>query len=643
MAIEKMKMVSVVGVLEHLDDAIEAYLDSECFHAETASKFVAGVKGFSNMNEENPYGKYLVQMEEMFEAIGVTPRVIKGTGKTDDIAVLDEKMNAIKTEIGELIARQKECERQIDERKVAVDELSHFAELDVDLDDAFSSEFVRFRFGRLPLESEERLKFYENNPYVTFYRCSEQDGYVWGMYAVPKSKASEVDSIFGSLFFERMRLPSFEGTPKNAAETYAAEIAALEEQKSVLKHALDECTKKSLDDYLVLYSQIKRSYDAAEIRKYATRYGKSFMLIGWIPLGEVEHFEQIMSRVEGIEISYTDPDKNSSLTPPTRLKNFKLFRPFEYYTEMFGVPCYNEIDPTPILAITYTLLYGIMFADVGQGLILALVGFFMFKLKKMPLGKIIIPCGICGAFFGLIFGSVFGFEDLLDPLYKAVGLDGPPIRVMSSITTILIGAVLIGAAMMILAMCLNIASRIKQRDIGMALVGENGLCGLLLYLSVIVGAGGFLISDLAFLITPAIIVVCVAALIIMFKEPLACLINRKKFVKEAGVAEYIMQSFFELFEALLSYITNTVSFLRVGAFVLVHNGMMMVFFTLANMIGGGVGYWIVIVLGNVLVLVLEGLLVGIQSLRLEFYEMFSRYYSGEGKAYAPALVGENNQ
>ena len=96
------------------------------------------------------------------------------------------------------------------------------------------------------------------------------------------------------------------------------------------------------------------------------------------------------------------------------------------------------------------------------------------------------------------------------------------------------------------------------------------------------------------------------------------------------------QGFFELFEAILSYVTNTVSFLRVGAFVLVHAGMMSVFFSLANMFGEySVGFWIVVVFGNIFVLVLEGLLVGVQSLRLEFYEMFNRFFEGSGHEFKP--------
>ena len=198
-----------------------------------------------------------------------------------------------------------------------------------------------------------------------------------------------------------------------------------------------------------------------------------------------------------------------------------------------------------------------------------------------------------------------------------------------------------GVVMMIVAICLNIYCCFKRKNPGEAIFGENGFCGLIAYVSLICILLSLFVSQLANLLVVFVIALIVTLVLIMFKEPLMHMVNHKeKFKPESSMAEYVMQSFFEMFEALLSYVTNTVSFLRVGAFVLVHAGMMMVFFTLAEMMPNAILYWLMIVLGNVLVLVLEGLLVGVQSLRLMFYEMFSRFYHGDGKPYTPAKIGE---
>ena len=277
-----------------------------------------------------------------------------------------------------------------------------------------------------------------------------------------------------------------------------------------------------------------------------------------------------------------------------------------------------------------------MFGDLGQGLVLSLVGYLMWKLKKMPLGKILIPCGISSAVFGLIYGSVFGFEELLNPMFHALGFHEKPIEVMKPATTqmIIYGAVGAGAVLVLISIIMNIFSCIKQKKAAHSVFSSNGVAGILFYLSV------FSLLFLENAQTFAIPVIIVTLLLMFFCEPLTRLSEKKKpLEKDQSVSDFIMQTFFELFETVLSYVTNTMSFLRVGAFILVHAGMMKVVFTLAEM-SSGAPYVIILIIGNALVLCLEALLVGIQVLRLEFYEMFSRFYTGEGEAYAPVSEKE---
>ena len=126
------------------------------------------------------------------------------------------------------------------------------------------------------------------------------------------------------------------------------------------------------------------------------------------------------------------------------------------------------------------------------------------------------------------------------------------------------------------------------------------------------------------------------------REPLGRLAEGKKNWQPESWGEYCTQSIFELFEMCLSYVTNTMSFLRIGAYILVHAGMMLVVFTLAEMIGGA-GYIIMIIVGNGIVMALEALLVAIQVLRLDYYEIFSRFYIGEGRQFTPIVAGKNEK
>ena len=205
-----------------------------------------------------------------------------------------------------------------------------------------------------------------------------------------------------------------------------------------------------------------------------------------------------------------------------------------------------------------------------------------------------------------------------------------------SINMIIYGSVVIGFVTIAASMIVNIFSSLKRKDLENALFSANGVAGFLFYVSLVIG----LVLQMFFgipVMNPVYIIFLIAIplVAIFLKEPLGMLIEKKKHNEPFKWGEYCMQSFFEVFEVCLSYVTNTMSFLRVGAYILVHAGMMLVVFTLANMAGNAVGYTIALVLGNGVVMALEALLVAIQVLRLDYYEVFSRFYIGEGRAFQP--------
>ena len=386
-----------------------------------------------------------------------------------------------------------------------------------------------------------------------------------------------------------------------------------------------------------LYTYLCRKNKVAEFSRYFAQHNNYFFLMGWAPEDKADQIAAKLEKIESVEVGIDNAGTVKHIVPPTDLKNKKIFRPFEMYVKMYGLPNYNEPDPTAFVAITYTILFGIMFADLGQGLVLSLVGLFMWYKMKMALGKILVPCGIVSAFFGLAFGSVFGFEHLLDPMFHALGFEEKPIEVIDSAVMLLIAAIAIGVVLVMLAMCVNIYSSLKRRDLASALFGPNGVAGLLFYACMILVVLSLVIK----MPVPTFvfgIIMAVAIILIFLREPLAAIIKGEKHWQPENWAEYSLDNGAELFEVVLSYFSNTLSFLRVGAFVLIHAGMMLMFFKLAEYMPNAALYTLLIVFGNIFVIVLEGLLVGIQVLRLEFYEMFSRFYFGDGRDWAPVSI-----
>ena len=175
---------------------------------------------------------------------------------------------------------------------------------------------------------------------------------------------------------------------------------------------------------------------------------------------------------------------------------------------------------------------------------------------------------------------------------------------------------------------LNIITHAKDDNKGECLFSQNGVAGLAFYGALVIGAGFTAVDISVFSPLYILLLIVVPLLLIFLKEPLMRKLDGKSMFPE-GFGAFFMEGFFELFEICLSYITNTISYLRVGGFVLSHAGMMMAVTMIMEM-AGGIGGLAVGIFGNILVMCLEGLIVGIQVLRLEFYEMFSRYFTGNG-------------
>lgn len=638
MSVQSMKMISIIGEYSRLDDTIQACIRTGCYQPEQTSDLMENIKDFFHINDENPYAGLLHRISEIFEIGKIKPEIVSIAGEQLSKEEVDQFIDTLGPRLKGIQQNRQELTKKLDGIETDLANLQHFDTIEVNLQEAFSAEFVKVRFGKIPIEGYNKLPSYQSNPYVLFFPCYNDENYYWGVYLAPREQAREIDRIFASLFFERLRLPGSTSTPHEAIECLQQDKAECERLIKVQDDLIAGYFTNQRDECMKLFTYVKAEYDAYEIRRYATKYHNSFLLVGWVPEQNAQSFMDSLSRVDGIEVAAGKPNPDSErFSPPTKMKNFRLFRPFEFYIKMYGVPNYAEMDPTAFVAITYCLLFGVMFADVGQGIVLAIIGYLMYKYKKMDIGRILVPCGIFSVMGGLLFGSVFGFEEALDPLYHAVGLSEKPFDVMSSPTELLGYSVAVGIVLIILTMILNVYSSLKQHKPVNAIFSQSGLMGIVLFVSLLViicnASFGWGLSNL-----PFVIFGCILPVILIFLKEIFARIAQGKHAKPDSVSDYIIENSFELMEVLLSFLSNTLSFLRVGAFVLVHAVMMMVFFTIADMAGPGVVYALIVILGNAFVIVLEGLLVSIQVLRLEFYEMFSRFYIGDGLPFEPIRV-----
>ena len=644
MPLAKMKLLNAVGDLNDIDGVVSVLGSSGVFQPDDAGEFFSDSESLIPISASDEYSPLLDKLKELMSASGIRPEIVSSNEFDDaDVDTVKEHIDKLETELGEIARNRDRLNSELESCKEGIEKTRRFVGLGIDIEKIAQCEYIVTRFGKLPAESYKKLSVYSDNPYVEFFPCTHDNRYYWGVYAAPLDEAAKIDRIFARLFFEPVDIEDISGTPKEYVAALMDKADKLLDELKRVDRELKEAVMNNKQELLEMFSALCRHHSYTAIKNHACKYQRSFVLIGWIPAEYEGEIRQSLERFKSLELTFTDAKDEAKHSPPVKLRNPFFFRRFEYYTQMYGLPGGNEPDPSWFIALTYTLLFGIMFADVGQGILLLITAIYMYKKLKMPLGALLIPCSISSTIFGFIFGSVFGFEELLDPVYKALfGLDEKPIDVLEGSTTMMLiySAVGIGVVLLMIAMLLNIISCFRRGDIGGALFGVNGVAGLVFYASLIIGLVAGLVLNIQLMSTAYILLLIVLPLLLIFmREPLSRLIRGEKDIFEGGVGSFIVDNLFEMFEVALSYVTNTMSFLRVGAFILVHAGMMKVVFVLACMFGP-VGYVITVIAGNVLVMALEALLVGIQVLRLEYYELFSRFYIGDGREYKPVKVEE---
>ena len=642
MSVRSVKAISIIGMMSELDKVVDFCGESEVFQPDDAMSFYSDTKNFLPLSTKNPYSAPMQQLKNSADLAGFKLEYTESEHKSISTDETIEYIAYFVSETESMVNKKLKLEQDIDSCKRTLEQVEHFAGCDIDFSQINDCRFITPNFGRLPKESYDKLSQFSDNQFALFFPFTNDDTHYWGAYFTIPEQKEDIDRIFSSLYFERLEIPPISGTPDDYMKKLEKELEGYENELEGIEKKIDSFWKKEKDKCLMHYSKLEEMDAFNEIKRHVYKYHKNFILVGWIPADKEKYFTKELDKIKSIEYSLSDGKDELKHSPPVMLKNLPFFRLYEFYVKMYGMPCYNETDPTIFVAITYTIFFGIMFGDMGQGFIVALAGALMYKFKKMEIGKILIPCGIAGMVFGFLYGSVFGFEEVLTPVHQALfGTKGKLIEVMEpdSINLIIYGSVVIGFVTIAFAMITNIFSSLRRRDMESALFGANGVAGFILYVSLVVGLVCQMFLNIPVMNGIYVTGLVIIPLILMFlREPLGKLAEGKKNWQPEKWGDYCVQSFFELFEMCLSYVTNTMSFLRVGAYILVHAGMMLVVFTLAEMVGGTVGYISVVIIGNGIVMALEALLVAIQVLRLDYYEIFSRFYVGDGRPFTPVTA-----
>ena len=353
----------------------------------------------------------------------------------------------------------------------------------------------------------------------------------------------------------------------------------------------------------------------------ARERGSFAVLVGWTPRPDLADLETRLGAVGAGVIELPHP---AFADAPTLFTQTPVRRSFRPLVTTYGVTPYADIDPTPFAAIAFVVMFAIMFGDVGHGLVLAALGLLLRRSRSPRLAayRVLWPflfaAGLCSAIAGLAYGEVFGPTGLVPALWLSPTRKPIPLLVFA----LAVGLVLLAASHVY-----GMINRRREAGTATALYSPSGAAGMLALIGVAAAGAGLFTGNSA-AVTAGLAVLAVGAVLMAVG-----------FVLAAGGGVGLVEAAVELVDALVRVVSNLLSFTRLAAFGLMHAALSAVVFTAATALWGGVVGVIlgvlVFVFGNALAFSLELLVTGIQALRLEFYELFSRVFAGEGHPFAP--------
>jgi len=548
------------------------------------------------------------------------------------IEVIEDRIETIDAATARIVQREDALNNEMASLGDTITQVRAFRRLDVAVENIPEFSFLHFATGRI---DDEKLEDFESEagPNVVTVPLEEDEEGRRHIVAVTSKKGRwAMESTLEKHGFRPEDLTEkYEGLPEEIYEHATRRLEQLRNKRDELAAELTELGKRYADELSRYRQRLHIEQKVLQAEEYFGRTSATCVISGWVPADRVEYLNEELMRITHnlavIELRDPRPDEEV----PTLMRHNRFIRPFELLVSNYGFPGYREIEPTIVVGATFLVMFGLMFGDVGQGLVLAAGGFLVARsglpARARDLGSIIVFAGLAAIVGGFLFGEFFGME--FRPLWMHVLRGNNPLVMLGR-------CVALGIFMISLGLVLNIVNCLRTKDYAAVVVDKNGLAGLMFYWGVL----GLGVRYALWQKPPSgalLIALLLPVVVIFFRVPILAAIRRKAGPEQG--AEGWIESGMDVFEMIVSLLSNTISFVRVGAFALAHAGLALAAYQLAGMVrglpAGGLLAVGIIVLGNIVIIAFEGLVVTIQCLRLEYYEFFTKFFRGEGTPFRP--------
>ncbi|MBN1578161.1 MAG: hypothetical protein JW913_16495 [Chitinispirillaceae bacterium] len=538
---------------------------------------------------------------------------------------------------------------------------------------SFSSEtlragfsYVSLRLGSLPsgrtTALQERLR---ETPSVIVPVGEKEDREHLIIIAMKRDR-ERIDALLSDSGWTPVELSAdMHGVKNEVTGAVDEKLQALHKEQRRLQEESKAVITEKRDALLESWVRLRIDELYVKVQSTFRRSSHTLLISGWLPAARRHNVAETLRRAtEGrCYIEWLSPDEVSDLheeraTAPVMLRNPRILAPFQMLVTNFGIPEYGTIDPTPFIVITYLIMFGLMFADIGQGAVITLLGILgmaSLKLKRSQraLAALLVWCGGSSMLFGMLFGSFFGFSAVKPLWFDFHGIvtgQTHPSAGIASIYDILGITVKFGIVVISCGLLFNWINLIRKHRWMELVFEKGGLLGGWIYGGGIYCGWYMVTHDYRALPGVAVISVLlgVPALLLSLKGPFHSAIHRTSF-SVTLLLKVVMEWVVELLEIFSGYLANTLSFMRVAGLGIAHVSLMVAFFTMAAMVRGNdpgiaasITATLLLIAGNIMVIALEGLSAGIQALRLNYYEFFTKFFHGTGKLFNPVGLREQH-
>ena len=631
---EKMSRMTISGHKQNLSDLSSLLDKHQLIHLIDYNNEDEGFKIGSSLSYGAKTSELLVKIRSVIKLLDVSPNPPTSPRFVSDIEKEIGEIDNITSQAHKLNDKQREFDRQIEELDSQLEQVEYFEDIDLDLELLSGYSSMQVFAGNIPegsdLSSLNKMKNIEilqsNDITIVFTAINSSE---------------DVERILLGQGFRSIDIPLVSGLPSIVKSKLDSDLSKLHNEKEAIDHEVQAIATRHGDWLVACEEHYSALSEKSTLPLKLATTDNMFVLDGWVPTNSVSVLQQALQKLD----IYYELGEGDEVEPPIKLDNPEVMKPFELFTKLYSTPKHWEFEPTAIIFLTYPLFFGLMVGDAGYGLAYILFGQFIvtkfsYSNEIAALGKILRMAGMWTLFFGtFIFAEAFGqtfyiigndylgftsfvFGEHFGPTFNVPLIDNPhppwqlPIHKFSpyGAQLMLLSSVIIGFIHVSLGFILGFINELKHHDLKHALYSKMSflliLWGGVIALVSVVG----LLPEFAKLL--GVVVLLVGLTLAVLGEGIV------------GILEFP------------TVFSNVISYARIGAIGLSDYGLAFtVNFIAFNLIGlEGIMAIVsisILLIGHLTVFTLGIIGTGINSLRLQYVEFFTKFVQGGGTLYDP--------